>query len=83
MQPWNINAEMTTTTRCGLLRYTFPAGQTANVLLPLSYANTPVHSSRVRLVDDRTVSGAVTSEAFYSGDGDGKPRHHGLFRDIV
>ena len=68
MQPWNINAEMTTTTRCGLLRYSFPAGKTANILLPLSYANTPTLSSNVRVVDDHTVSGQVTSEAFYSGD---------------
>lgn len=64
MQPWNINAEMTTTTRAGLLRYTFPAGKQANILLPISYANTPTLFSNVRYVDNCTVTGAVSAEAF-------------------
>ncbi|RYG75478.1 glycoside hydrolase family 92 protein [bacterium] len=64
MQPWDINAEMTTTARCGLLKYTFPAGKQANILLPISYANTPTLFSNVRYVDDHTVTGAVSSEAF-------------------
>ncbi len=64
MQPFDINAEMTTTTRCGLLRYTFPAGKQANILLPLSYANTPTIFSHVHYVDDHTISGDVSSESF-------------------
>ena len=68
MQPWGINAQMTTTTRCGMLRYTFPAGVQANILLPVSYANNPTHASHVHYVDDQTVYGDVSSEAFGGAD---------------
>lgn len=64
MNPWNINAQMTTTTRCGMLKFTFPAGKQANIILPLSYANTPVLSSSVHVVNDHTLSGEVTSQSF-------------------
>jgi len=67
MQPWGINAQATTTTRCGMLKYTFPAGKQANILLPLSYANTPTLSSEVKYVDNQTVTGHVTSQSF-NGD---------------
>ncbi len=72
MQPWGINAEMTTTTRCGMLRYTFPAGKQANLLLPISYANNKTFSSHVRYVDSQTVTGDVSSQAF-SGSTNGIP----------
>jgi len=72
MQPWGINAEMTTTTRCGMLKYTFPAGKQANILLPLSYANNTTLLSNVHYVDDRTVTGEVSSQAF-SGSTNGIP----------
>ncbi len=64
MQPWNIKAEMTATVRCGFVRFTFPAGQQANILLPLSYANRAVHASHLRVVDRQTIEGDETSEAF-------------------
>lgn len=64
MQPWNVKAEMTATVHCGFVQFTFPAGQQANVLLPLSYANRPVHVSHLRVVDRETIEGEQTSEAF-------------------
>jgi predicted alpha-1,2-mannosidase len=64
MQPWNINAEMTTTTRCGMLKLTYPAGKQSNVILPLSYANNAIIASHVHFVDNQTVTGDVTSQAF-------------------
>ena len=73
MQPWNINAELTTSTRCGMIKFTFPAGKQSNILLPLSYANNPVLSSHVHVVDDRTVTGDVTSENFV-----GVGKHKGI-----
>lgn len=72
MQPWGINAEMTTTTRCGMLRYTFPAGKQANILLPISYANNATLLSNVHYFDDQTVEGEVSSQAF-SGSTNGIP----------
>ena len=65
MQPWKINAELTTTVHCGFARFTFPAGQQGNILLPLSYVNNPPSlSSHVRYVDGRTVEGDVDTVAF-------------------
>lgn len=72
MQPWGVNAEMTTTTRCGMLKYTFPAGKQANILLPLSYANNPTLSADVHYIDSQTITGHVTSQAFY-GEHQGIP----------
>jgi predicted alpha-1,2-mannosidase len=64
MQPWGINAELTATPHCGCVRFTFPAGQQANILLPLSYTNTKTLSSHVTVIDDRTISGDVTCASF-------------------
>jgi predicted alpha-1,2-mannosidase len=65
MKPWGINAELTALTRAGYARFTFPAGIQRNIILPISYANNPVTSSHVHLVDSSTVTGDVTSDAFY------------------
>ncbi len=64
MQPWNINAELTATVHCGFAKFTFPAGQPSNILLPLSYTNNPIMSSHVRYIDSQTVMGDVTSQSF-------------------
>jgi predicted alpha-1,2-mannosidase len=65
MKPYNINAEMTALTHTGYLKFTFPAGVQRNIVLPLSYANTAVSESHVHVVDSSTVTGSVTSKAFY------------------
>jgi predicted alpha-1,2-mannosidase len=64
MQPWAIQAKLTATIHCGFIQFKFPAGKQANILLPLSYANTIVHSSHVHSVDRQTIEGDVTSESF-------------------
>jgi predicted alpha-1,2-mannosidase len=68
MQPFGINAEMTTLTRTGYARFTFPAGQQRNIILPLSYANNPVSGVHVHFADASRITGDVTSHAF-NGDG--------------
>jgi predicted alpha-1,2-mannosidase len=65
MQPFGINAELTATTRCGLARFTFPAGKQANVLLPISFANVTTFASKVDLVDNQTLTGQVSTKVFY------------------
>ena len=65
MQPFGIQAELTATTRCGMARFTFPAGQPAHVLLPISYANVPTYASRVDKVDDQTLTGQTSTKPFY------------------
>lgn len=64
MKPWGINAQLTATARCGMVWFTFPAGSRRNVLVPISLANTPTYASQVRIVDNRTLAGFVTSQAF-------------------
>jgi len=65
MQPSGINAELTATTRCGMARFTFPAGQPAHVLLPISYANVATFASQVDKVDDQTLTGQTSTQPFY------------------
>jgi predicted alpha-1,2-mannosidase len=65
MQPSGINAELTATTRCGMARFTFPAGQQANVLLPISYANVTTFASKVDKIDDHTLTGQTSTKPFY------------------
>jgi predicted alpha-1,2-mannosidase len=64
MQPWNIKAELTASVHCGLVKFTFPTNQQANILLPLSYVNNAIISSHVHFIDDQTVEGDVDSESF-------------------
>lgn len=64
-----ITVETTATTRTGVERFTFPAGTTPHVLVNVGQANDrePVFASSVRVVDDRTLAGTVTAQAFCGG----------------
>ena len=64
MQPWNIKVELTASIHCGFVKFTFPAGQKENILLPLSYVNNAIISSHVRYVDSQTVEGDVDATSF-------------------
>ncbi len=61
MNPWGINAQFTTTTRCGMAKFTFPAGKQANVLIPISHTITTTVGSDIHIVNDHTITGSVTS----------------------
>jgi putative alpha-1,2-mannosidase len=65
-----ITAEATALTRAAAERYTFAAGAgTGHVLLNLGQANErhSVVGSEVRVVDDRTVEGRITTKSFCGG----------------
>ncbi|GAA0220311.1 GH92 family glycosyl hydrolase [Saccharothrix mutabilis subsp. mutabilis] len=64
-----ITVESTATLRTGVERFTFPAGVTPHVLVNVGQANDrePVFASSIRVVDDRTLAGSVTSQAFCGG----------------
>jgi len=64
LRRWNIKAEMTATERAGLLRFTFPAGQAGNVLLPISHTLTRTQAAQVRIVGQNEMDGQVTSQCF-------------------
>jgi predicted alpha-1,2-mannosidase len=59
-----VKTELTDTTRAGLGTFTFPAGSPANLLLKLSGGATQVDGTRVHVVSDHEVSGAVDSGHF-------------------
>ncbi len=64
-----ITVEATATTRTGVERFTFPPGATPYVLVNVGQANDkePVSGSAIRVVDDRTLAGTVTAQAFCGG----------------
>jgi len=64
---YQINAELTATDRTGWQRYTFPAGQPANVLFNTGKANMPVLDSEVHVVGDSTIEGRVHDGGFCAG----------------
>ncbi|SDG38816.1 alpha-1,2-mannosidase, putative [Lentzea fradiae] len=64
-----ITVECTATTRAGVERYTFPGGVEGVLLVNVGQANDkePVSRSSVRVVDDRTITGTVETQAFCGG----------------
>ena len=64
LRRWNVDAELTATERTGLVRFTFPAGQPANILLPLSHTLTRTERADLHFVGPETVEGSVRSQAF-------------------
>jgi putative alpha-1,2-mannosidase len=59
-----VTTELTDTTRAGLGTFTFPAGRQANLLFKLSGGATQVDGTRVRVVNNKEISGAVDSGHF-------------------
>ena len=64
---YGIDAELTATDRTGWQRYTFPAGQQANVLFNTGKANMNVLDSEVHVVGDSTIEGRVHDGGFCAG----------------
>ncbi|MFJ9537385.1 GH92 family glycosyl hydrolase [Streptomyces sp. NPDC101225] len=59
-----IRAELTATARTGVQRYTFPATDKANVLLNAAQSLHTGVSSKVEVLDSRTVRTAITGRGF-------------------
>ncbi|MGW3291634.1 GH92 family glycosyl hydrolase [Streptomyces sp. NPDC001002] len=59
-----IEAELTATARTGVQRYTFPATDKANVLLNAAQSLHSVVTSKVEVLDNRTVRTAITGRGF-------------------
>ncbi|HVB27293.1 MAG TPA: GH92 family glycosyl hydrolase, partial [Mycobacteriales bacterium] len=54
---YRVRVELTATTRVAVARFTYPAGQTANVLFDTSRNAEGLHLSGVRIAGDRQVTG--------------------------
>ncbi|MFG2479145.1 GH92 family glycosyl hydrolase [Streptomyces fagopyri] len=59
-----IEAELTATARTGVQRYTFPATDKANVLLNAGQSLHRTVSTKVEILDNRTVRTAITGSGF-------------------
>ncbi|MFI2206615.1 GH92 family glycosyl hydrolase [Streptomyces sp. NPDC020192] len=59
-----VKTELTDTTRAGLGSFTFPAGRQANLLFKLSGGATQVDGTRVQVVNDKEIRGAIDSGHF-------------------
>lgn len=68
----NVKAEVTSTQRTGLSRYTFPAGQ-ANIILNLGLGLTNETGGALRIVSDREVEGSRTIGSFCYNPEDVRP----------
>ena len=58
-----IKAELSSTLRTGIHRYTFPKGETANIILDLLHRDKTLYSD-LKIIDSLTVSGSRVSEAW-------------------
>ncbi len=61
---WDINAELSATDRTGIARFTFPAGQVANILIPISHTLDNVTGAEIHVTGDRQIEGFVEDSAF-------------------
>ena len=61
---WDINARLSATDRTGIAQFTFPAGQPANILLPLSHTLNYTASSSVHIVGNNQIQGYVEDRVY-------------------
>ncbi|HEY7876492.1 MAG TPA: GH92 family glycosyl hydrolase [Actinomycetota bacterium] len=75
LERYGIDAELTTGTRVGMHRYTFPPSPQSNVILDVGRSNkewepwdpsTSVHQSSLEVVDESTVVGSADSDQSYT-----------------
>jgi predicted alpha-1,2-mannosidase len=64
LQRWGINAELTATGRAGVARFTFPAAQPANILVPISHTLNYTAAAEVHVTGDHQITGYVEDRAF-------------------
>ncbi len=69
LQDYGIQAELTATRRCGFHRYTFPAIDSAAIILDLGYTRNWDFATEtyLRVIDDSTVVGHRFSDGFAKG----------------
>lgn len=61
---WNVNAELTATDRTGVAQFSFPAGITANILVPISHTLNHTMAAHVHVIGDRQIAGYVVNQIF-------------------
>ena len=66
LDKYGVGAELTASTHVGWHRYTFPAGQQANVLLNVAGSLRGAAASSIQIVNNTTVEGSVSSYGYYN-----------------
>jgi len=61
---WNIDAALSATDHTGVAQFTFPAGQQANIVLPISRTLNYTTGASVQVVSDHQIEGYVENRAF-------------------
>jgi predicted alpha-1,2-mannosidase len=61
---WHTNVELSATDRTGIAQFTFPAGQPANILVPIAHTLNDTAAAQVRITGDRQIEGFVENHAF-------------------
>lgn len=61
---WKVKTELTATDRTGIIRFTFPAGQPANVLVPINHTLNYTVSTHIQIVGNREIEGYVENRVF-------------------
>jgi predicted alpha-1,2-mannosidase len=64
---WDINATLSATERTGIAQFTFPAGKTANLLVPISHTLDNVTGAEIKVTGDHQIEGFVEDSAFCGG----------------
>ncbi len=59
-----VKTELTTTTRAGIGRFTFPATTQANLILKVANSQTPSSATSVNVLSSTELTGSVTSDGF-------------------
>jgi len=88
---YNIGVELTATEHAGAARFAFPAGQQANLLIPVSHTQTSSKSATITVEPNGDVDGQVSSGSFCGSKevhtvyfvirSDTKPLASGVFAD--
>ncbi len=61
---WQIEAELTATLRTGIVRLTYPAGQAANFLVPISHTLNYTVAAQARIIGRDEIAGWVENRVF-------------------
>ncbi|WP_321298408.1 GH92 family glycosyl hydrolase [Marinifilum fragile] len=72
LEKYNIKAELSSTKRTGISRYTFPKGK-SNILLNLGLGLTNEVGAKVRIVNEKEIEGSRMTGTFCYNDGSERP----------
>ena len=61
---WHVNVELSATDRTGIAQFTFPAGQPANILVPIAHTLNDTTTAQIHVTGDRQIDGYVEDRVF-------------------